>query len=141
MTVLGAPKIEQLSRASDPKQALIDAVGDLSGVDVFNDLVLVGTFIRNELMRNDGTLGKIIRPMDNVKEDEHQGKVGLVLKAGPIAAMQYEKDDELGQNATLHTWVVFQNSHSWPLQINGVACRLLPYDKVRMRTNNPNLVF
>lgn len=136
MVVLSAPKIEILAQAKDPKRALIDAIGDLAGVDVLSDLVLVGTFIRHEK-----TAGGIIRPRENVQEDEHQGKAGLVLKAGPYAYSEWESDDVRGQNARLHSWVVYQIAHSWPLQINGVPCRLVPYEKLRMRVADPNLVF
>ena len=136
MTILSAPKIEQLSQAKDPKQGLISAIGDLSKAEVFADLVLLGTYIRNER-----TAGGIIRPLDNVKEDENQGKIGLVLKRGPLAYADWEDEDERGQNARLHTWVVFHNVHAWQIQLNGVPCRLIPYDKIRMSVTDPTLVF
>jgi hypothetical protein len=136
VTVLSAPKIEQLARAKDPKQALIDAVGDLDKAEVFADLVLLGTYIRNEM-----TPGGIIRPIDNVKEDENQGKIGLVLKSGPLAFGDWEEDEDRGKSATLHTWVVFHNVHAWQIQLNGVPCRLIPYDKIRMSVTDPTLVF
>jgi co-chaperonin GroES (HSP10) len=136
MPVLSAPKIEQLARATDPKKALIEAVGDLSKVKVQKDLVLVGTYIRNEM-----TAGGIIRPLDNVKEDEHQGKVGLVLKTGPIAYADWEDEQTAGQDAELHTWVIYQGIHSWQIQLNGVPCRMVPYDKIRMTIPDPNMVF
>lgn len=136
MPVLSAPKIEQLSQAKNPKLAMIAAVGDLTSVDVLSDMVLVGTYIRNER-----TIGGIIRPQENVKEDEHQGKVGLVLKAGPLAYADWEDDDSRGDNARLHSWVVYQGTHTWPLQLNGVPCRLVPYEKLRMRLTDPTLVF
>lgn len=136
MPVLSAPKIEQLARAKDPKKALVEAIGDLSKVRVHSDLVLVGTFIRNEM-----TSGGIIRPLDNVKEDEHQGKVGLVLMTGPMAWADWEENDSKGADAEIHTWVVYQGTHSWPIQLNGVPCRLVPYDKIRMTVSDPNMVF
>lgn len=136
MAVLSAPKIEQLSQAQNPKQAIIAAVGDLSKVDVFSDLVLVATFIRSEK-----TAGGIIRPREVVQEDEFQGKTGLVLKCGPLAFTDWEDDDIRGQNAKQHTWVVFAIKDGWPVQVNGVACRFIPYDKLRARVADPTLVF
>jgi co-chaperonin GroES (HSP10) len=136
MPVLSAPKIEQLARAADPKKAIIEAVGDLTNVKVQKDLVLVGTFIRNEM-----TSGGIIRPLDNVKEDEHQGKVGLVLKVGPVAYADWEDEATAGNDAILHTWVIYQGTHSWPIQLNGVPCRMVPYDKLRMTIPDPTMVF
>lgn len=136
MVVLSAPKIEQLSQAQNPKQAIIAAVGDLSKVDVFSDLVLVATFIRSEK-----TAGGIIRPREVVQEDEFQGKTGLVLKSGPLAYMDWEDDAARGGNAKQHTWVVFAIKDGWPVQVNGVACRFIPYDKLRARVADPTLVF
>jgi len=136
MPVISASKIEQISQSSNPKLAIITAVGDISKVKVGSDLVLLGTYIRNEK-----TAGGIIRPKDNVQEDEFQGKVGLVLKKGPLASGDWEEGDEIGQNAQLHSWVVFAIKDTWPLQINGVACRVVPYDKLRMRITDPKMVF
>lgn len=134
--VLSAPKIEQISQSNNPKLAIIKAAGDLSEIDVFTDLVMVGTYIRPEK-----TSGGIIRPQEVVKEDEYQGKVGLVLKVGPLAYSDWEDPAERGENAEIGTWVVFHVKDGWPVQINGVACRLIPYDKIRARVTNPAMVF
>src|SRR6267142_2109178 len=136
MPVASASKIEQISQSSDPRAAIIKAVGDLSGARVTADLVLLGTFIRNEK-----TAGGIIRPQENLKEDEYQGKVGLVLATGPIAYADWEDDASRGQMAQLHTWVVYAIKDAWPVQINGTACRFVPYDKIRMQTPTPQMVF
>ena len=136
MTVVSASKIEQISQALDKRQGILDAVGDLSGVDILTDLVLVGTYIRDE-KRASG----LILPKEHLEEDEFQGKVGLVLKAGPLAFGDWETADESGQNARIGTWVVFAIKDTWPLQINGVACRVVPYDKLRMRLSDPKMVF
>lgn len=136
MAVASAKKIEQISQSADPKAAIIEAVGDTSSVDVLSDLVLVGTFIRNEKTR-----GGIVLPQEYLKEDEFQGKVGLVLKCGPLAWAEWEPDEERGTNAQIHSWVVFHIMDTWPLQINGVACRLVPYEKLRLRISDPKMVF
>ena len=136
MPVLSASKIEQISQSLNPREAIIKAVGSLDGQVVFSDLVLVGTYIRNEK-----TAGGIYRPIDVTKEDEYQSKVGLVLKTGPLAYGDWEDDADKGQNAQLHTWVVFAIKDTWPVQINGTPCRFVPYDKLRMRLTDPTLVF
>lgn len=136
MSVHSAQKIEQISRAANPKKGILEAVGDVSGVDVLTDLVLVGTFIRSE-KRASG----LLLPKEHLQEDEFQGKVGLVLKTGPLAYADWEDDSSRGKNATLHTWVVFAIKDTWPIQVNGVACRVVPYDKLRMRLNEPTMVF
>lgn len=135
-TMLSAPKIEQISQSTDPKKAIVDAVGDLSRVRVCSDLVLLGTFIRNEMTR-----GGIIRPRENVNEDEHQGKVGLVLKAGPMAYNDWESPEDSGQAAVPGTWVVYYLMDARQFQINGTPCRMIPYEKIRMVIPDPNMVF
>jgi hypothetical protein len=125
-----------ISQSDNPKKAIIEAVGDLSGCKVAADLVLLGTYIRNER-----TAGGILLPTENLKEDEYQGKVGLVLKAGPMAFGDWEPEGEVGKMAELHTWVVYAIKDAWPVQINGTACRFVPYDKIRMQTPNPAMVF
>ncbi len=136
MSVLSASKIVQIAQADDPRAAIIEAVGDLSGAMVCSDLVLLGTFIRSEK-----TAGGIIRPKETVQEDEFQGKVGLVLKSGPLAYGDWEDNEMVGENAKPHTWVVYQIKDAWPVQINGTACRLVPYDKIRMTVTDPAMVF
>lgn len=136
MPVASASKIEQISQAKDPKAAIIAAVGDISQVKVSSDLVLLGTYIRNEK-----TAGGIIRPLDVLKEDEFQGKVGLVLKRGPVASGGWETEEDAGEFAKLHTWVVYQIKDAWPCQINGIACRFVPYEKIRAQIPDPSMVF
>lgn len=136
MPVHSASKIEQISQAADPKKAIIAAVGDLSGTKIAADLVLLGTYIRNER-----TAGGIIRPKEVLEEDEHQGKVGLVLAAGPLAYADWEDDAARGQMAQQHSWVVYAIKDAWPVQINGTACRFIPYDKIRMQLTEPSMVF
>lgn len=136
MSVHSAPKIEMLSQAKDPKKAILGAIGSLDEVDVFTDLVLVATYIRPEK-----TSGGIIRPLDTVKEDEYQGKVGLVVKTGPLAYSDFEDGPARGANAMPGSWVVFAIKDGWPVQVNGVACRFVPYDKLRARLADPMVVF
>lgn len=126
MPVAMAQKIRELSQASDPKAGIINAVGDLSNEIVMWDLVLVGTYFRPEK-----TAGGIIRPMENVQEDAYQGKVGLILKKGP----------DVGADLEVGDWIVYSIKDGWAVTINGAPCRLVPYEKVRMRLSAPDKVF
>lgn len=134
--VLSAAKIEQIAQSKDPKAAIIKAVGDLSETKVAGDLVLLGTYIRNEK-----TVGGIIRPKEVLQEDEYQGKVGLVLKCGDYASGGWEDAQHAGEMAALHTWVVYSIKDTFPVQINGTACRFVPYDRIRMQIPSPEMVF
>ena len=63
-----------MHHAVDPKQDLIDRIGDTSGIEIFNNQILLGVYIRPEM-----TAGGIVI---DTSEDEHQSKIGLILAMG-----------------------------------------------------------
>jgi len=127
MSVVTAAKIQTISQAADPKKAIFDAVGDLSKEVILWDLVLIGTYIRPEK-----TSGGIIRPRENIEEDTYQSKSGLVLKFGiDVVDPVYNEGD----------WVVYSIKDGWSLTVNGTPCRLIPYDRIRMKVSDPSVVF
>ena len=128
-----ARKTEELSKAKDPKKAITEAVGDLSGIDIFNNLILVGTYIRPEKSG-----GGIFIPQTSLKEDEYQSKCGLILKRGPLA---FEDEAFEGQDADVGSWIVYRVNDGWPVHINGVACRVIQDVQVRLKLATPDLVF
>src|SRR3972149_6104974 len=119
MAVVSAKKLLEISQAENPKLALINALGDLSREEILGDLVLIAIYIRPEK-----TSGGIIRPIDNVKEDEFQGKVGLIVKTGPLAS---EYEDDTPPICQVGDWVVYSIKDGWSVTVNDVACRLIPY--------------
>lgn len=129
MPTVTAAKTQSISQSDDPKQAILSAVGDLSKEIVLWDLVLIGTYIRPERTR-----GGIIKPMEVVKEDEFQGKSGLVLKLGEgvdnIFGLEEGKD-----------WVAYSIKDGMACHVNGTACRLVPYERIRMKLSSPEMVF
>lgn len=135
MPITSAPKIVQLSQATDPKAAIKKAVGDLSGLEVMFNQVLVATYFRPEK-----TSGGIIRPTSNVEEDRFQGKVGLVIKVGPTAF----KDDEIdyaGQTVEVGDWVAYRVGDGWEMTLNGTPCRLISDLNIRLKVSDPELIF
>ncbi len=136
MGVASARNTAQLSLATDPRKALLDAIGDLSGFDIFHNQILVAIYVRPEK-----TSGGIIRPGGNVQEDEYQGKVGLVVKKGPTAFLNTEEEDFQGQNVEVGDWVVFRVGDGWQLTIRDTACRILSDRTIRMRIKNPGDIF
>ncbi len=136
MSIVSARKTSQLSLASDPKQALLEAVGDLSNYEVFHNQILVAVYVRPEK-----TSGGIIRPGSNVQEDEYQGKVGLVVKIGPTAFLDSDDETFQGQNVQIGDWVVFRVGDGWQLTIRDTACRILTDRTIRMRIKTPGDIF
>jgi co-chaperonin GroES (HSP10) len=122
--------------AKDPKGALFEAVGDLSDVDVFHNQILLALYIRPEI-----TKGGIIRPGQNVVEDEYQGKVGLVVKIGPTAFVSNETTDFMNQTVSIGDWLIYRVGDGWPIMVNGTACRVLTDRSVKMRTKTPETIF
>lgn len=124
--VQSAGDILELAQAENPRLAILSKAGDLSKEDVFADLVLVGIYFRPEK-----TKGGIYRPTDNIKEDQFQSKVGLILKMGP----------DCGEDVKTGDWIVYSVGDGWALSVNGCPCRLVPYERIRMRVSDPIKVF
>lgn len=110
------------------KKALIDFVGDLSDHPVFGTNLIVATYIRPIK-----TKGGIIRPGENVKEDELQGNVGLVLKLG-------DGLDEDAKEAFLHKWVMFAYNDGLRYILNDVHCRTISIERIRQSPPDPSKV-
>jgi hypothetical protein len=133
----------------DPKKFLLDRLGDFSAVEIAQNEVLVATYMRPEL-----TPGGIALPWQNLKEDQYQGKVGLVIKIGN--ACRFVRQDPnsritYGIPINLHDWVVYRCSDTWPLEFNArpdvldrkdfLWCRLVFDDQIRMKVPNPAMVW
>ena len=128
--------IEAVSNSKDPKKTILETVGDLSGVEVMYNMVLIAQFIRAEK-----TSGGIIRPNMNVQEDVWQGKSGLVLKLGPNAFVDDEDDTFYGQKVEVGEWCVFKVGDAWSLNVNGYPCRLARDSSIKLKVKDPNIVF
>lgn len=119
----------------DPRQVLLDKIGDLSGVEVFHNKVLCAIYIAPEK-----TAGGIIRPLSNVEEDRHQGKVALIVKAGDMAfhpegSWSWPADIGVGD------WVYYRVSEGWAVTINGQPCRMLDDADIKGRIQRPDQVW
>lgn len=123
----------------DPKQEILDKLGDLSSVEIARNEVLLAIYQRPEK-----TPGGIILTHNNLKEDIYQGKVGLVVKIGP--GCRFANID-----IQLHDWVVVRPSDTWALDVNAdpnalkredfVACRFVFDDQIRARIAQPGMVW
>jgi co-chaperonin GroES (HSP10) len=120
----------------DPKENLIKELGDLSGIEIFNNKILVAVYIRP-----DKTKSGIILPNQTTDEDRYQSKVGLIVKKGPTAfndpTEEWFKDIEFN----VGDWVVFKPSDSWSITVNDVLCRMLDDTSVRGRIDRPDRVW
>jgi co-chaperonin GroES (HSP10) len=126
----------------DPKRALLEVVGDLSGIEVFHNLVLVATYIEPEV-----TAGGIIKPDRTLLENRFQSKAALVLKLGPLAF----KDDNVAKfgGVTLEPgdWVLVRPGDGLELfarspgQKDGASCRLFEDAHIKCKIADPALIY
>ena len=122
-----------MAHDGDPKQKLLDVIGDLSEVELFNNQILVAVYVRPTK-----TKSGLYLTDKYADEDKFQGKVGLLVGMGP-AAFQ----DDSGQwfndaSFNLHDWLVYRPSDGWSITINGVLCRMLSDTQVKMRIPTPD---
>jgi co-chaperonin GroES (HSP10) len=145
MTVSAAGKLKQISEASrnDPKQAVLDAVGDISGIEPAHNLVMVATYVRPAM-----TQGGIIIPDNSMAEDRFQGKVGLVLALGPLAFVDDNVARFGGFKPEVGEWVLFRPSDGWEIfkvdqstGRDGTSCKFLEDSQIRGRLADPTLVY
>ena len=125
----------KMTHAGDPRAELMSSVGDISGIKIFNNWILVAVYKRPEK-----TLGGIILTDNTRKEDEYQGKVGLVLKKGPLAFVDDDKASFNGQDVKLGEWIAFRVSDGWSLEVNGVICRMLQDVQIRLGLPSPDVI-
>jgi co-chaperonin GroES (HSP10) len=136
-------KLREIAAAAsaDPKAAILTALGDsVIDFEVFGNRVLVATYIEPETTR-----GGIILPDRTLMEGRFQGKVFLVLKAGPLAFV----DDAIakfgGVSVEPGDWVVASPSDGYELwgvdQTGGVSCRLFEDALIKGRVKHPGSVY
>lgn len=129
--------LEKLSQAKDQKAEIIKSVGDLSGIEIMSNKVLVGIYIEPEK-----TKGGIILSTGTIKESQWQGTVGVVLKKGALA---FQDDPQAnvffhGQNVEKGDWVVYRPGDARRVDINGVPCRLVEDTLIDMRIDDPESI-
>lgn len=120
----------------DPKQKLLDALGDISNIEIFNTQALVAVYIRPQKTKSGLYLAD-----QTINEDRYQGKVGLLVKMGPHA-FQDDSGEWFNQTSfKLHDWLVYRPSDGWSITVNGVLCRMLSDTQIKMRVPSPDAVW
>ena len=126
----------------DPKKQIMAKVRkQLPDIHLYGNAILVATYLRPKKARF-GTL-QLDLADSTLKEDEYQGKVGLVLKLGPRAYQDDESFQFHGQKVDPGDWVVYRPSDGWALTIvdGSVLCRMLVESSIRMRIPSPDAVW
>ena len=123
----------------DPRAEIMRQVGDLSRIELFHNQVLVAIS-----MGRDQTEGGVYLPDATKRENEYQGKVGLVLKLGPLAFKDDDRNQFHGQTVKVGEWIALRPNDGWPCRLGGrkgVPCRVLEDVHVKMRLKDPEDIY
>ena len=125
-----------MEHATDPKQKLLDDIGDISAFEIFNNQILIAIYVRPQK-----TKSGILLPDQMRDEDKIQGKVGLVVKKGPAAFV--DETSEWFKDITVNEgdWVVIRPSDGWAITVINVLCRIVDDTAVRGKVDAPDRVW
>src|SRR5208283_4737577 len=118
-----------MKHEKDPRQQLLEEVGDVSKFELCNNDVLIAIYRRPEKTR-----GGIILTPSNLNEDLFQSKAGLVLAIGPsceFPSVQIKVGD----------WIVVRPSDTYALEVNFTSCWLVVDKFVRAKIADPGMVW
>lgn len=143
----------KLKHDRDPKEVLLEEVGDVSGFVLVRNDCLIAMYERGDA--SDTSIGQVSARQTesglwvadkSLKDDKYMGKVGLVLSVGPDAFVSDDKvrfytaanGDPLIQEGD---WIVFRPQDGWPVQINGKSCRVVADYHIKARVDHPDLAY
>lgn len=131
--------IMKVAAAKDHKQAIIDAVGDISSFELVGSDVLVG--IKPEKEKTDGG---IFLTDKKIEEARYQSKVGLIVAMGPTA-FKYDPENPAcafeGKKPKIGDWVVSYAHESREIGVRATYCRIVPDRAIRMITTDPEAIY
>lgn len=125
-----------MDHEKDPKQKLLEDIGDVSAFEIFNNQILVAVYIRPSRTKSGIYLSDQSR-----EEDKVQGKVGLVVKKGPSAFVDDDNEWFQGVSVELNDWVVFRPTDGWSITVNNVLCRIIDDTAIRGKVDAPDRVW
>lgn len=125
-----------MDHAVDPKQKLLEDIGDISNVEIFNNQILVAVYVRPQKTKSGIYLSDQSR-----EEDKIQGKVGLVVKKGPSAFVDDANEWFKDVSVEVNDWVVFRPSDGWGITVNNVLCRMIDDTAIRGKVDVPDRVW
>ena len=121
---------------TDPAQEIIKKIGNLDAFELTGEQVLLGVYKRPEKTKSGLYISDKTRD-----EDEHQGKAGLVLKLGPTAFKYQDNYAYEGPVPKIGQWVAVWVVDGRKININGVLCRIVSSEQVRLIIPAPDVVY
>lgn len=139
LTRIAANPLE-MEHGNDPKAVILDALGDLSGMDLMLNHILVAVYQRGKTAEK--TKGGIYLPDKTKDEDKWQGSVGLVVGLGPKAYQDDEVTKFDGESVEVGDWVWFRPAEGTLCVVNKVLCRVFGSERgIVAKIPNPDYVF
>ena len=133
-------KLREISAALNPKSGILESIGD--AIDYIHPTryeVIVAIYIRSEK-----TIGGVYLPDTALSEDRFQGKVGLIVKHGPLA---FTDPDHWGDVVPkLHDWVCFNPNDGSEFFIldkkgDGTPAKAMDDIAIRRVVDDPTLIW
>ena len=129
----------QMRNSATADRELLKTIGDISDIEVLNDRILIAIY------RHQGTTkGGIITTARTEDESDYQGKVGLVLKVGPLVNTP-GKDQTRGAELRIGDWVVVNPSSGLSMHAgqhgSSRMLRMLIEKDIHMRVKRPDCVW
>ena len=130
-----------MEHTEDPRNEIYKKIGmtkdgKIPGFELHGSRVLVGIYKRPEKTKSGIYLSDPTR-----KEDEYQGKAGLVLAKGHSAFVSDQDFDFGPDNLEVGDWVLLFVSHGLSCIVNGQPCRVIRDQDIAMRIASPDAVF
>lgn len=123
------------NKPQSTKDEILGSIGDVSAIEVMHNHLLIGIYMRGS------KIGNIFIPEKTQDEDRWQGKVGLVLKKGPLAFKSDASNDFGDQNVNEGDWVIYRVSDGFSIDVNQTHCRLLEDVHIKGRVSDPSVIY
>ncbi len=127
----------KMAHDKDPTKEIYEKLnGAHTDFDTFGTDVLLAIYQRPEKTAGGIYMG------DNARgEDLYQGKVGLVLKVGPLVSGPDLDKWFAGKFPKVGDWVVVRVGDTYAFNLNGVPCRTVEAKQLRGRHKEPDMVW
>lgn len=127
----------KMEHLDDPAEEIFDALkGAHEGFSPVGSDILMAIYQRPEK-----TKGGIILTDKTKGEDIYQGKIGLVLKVGPLVAEDKITDWFGGKPPKPGDWIVIRVGDTFVFELGGVLCRTLEAKQIRGVIAEPDTVW
>ncbi len=128
----------QMVHDVDPKREIWDRVkGKIEDIRPLATEVVCAIYVRPEKTKSGLYLAQTV---GMAKEDQYQGKVGLVLKMGPLAFTEDADHKWGGVTPKVGDWVVYRVGDTFQFSIGDQMCRSADESCVKMIVPQPDIV-